>query len=643
MAAPMSSNSTTNPSTANPTPAPRALYPGTPMPAPTTAGASLICLDGKPVCPGHPWKETGVESAECWSCGRGVNEVPPPADPRFAANSGKVAHPLAAPMVYPQAAPVQNANQLPPPAVQQDENDDTTLRDNVMHALAENKAHRYKGVADGLIPIDDLRPFEMVRGSKAMPVMGPHIHESRIPVVLKRADYCEQFYAHASFLKDFDFAGNGVYPAGGYAGACVWKGDMLARSSDVDLFLVGHESDEAALAAVEKLAAHLSKTFDTPEIGALGPRSTEEHMKYYRAEKCITFVGTGVNPNYAAPHRYTIQVIMRRYSTTSEVIHGFDIGASAVLFDGHTAWLTEMGRLAYEHAIVVLNLEVRRSSYENRIRKYCGQDRKFRLALPELDFTENQHHTRAQYAFANERLVFMGQGRHAWNYAGQFLPAYYRGNEQRTLPSDDEQKRSLSGDKQKEDDQKGDEQKGDESKEDEPNEESEYSVGDKRYRSVYECLKSNIRGVTKTPMVMDAICSREYYRDVRDKLFETQPRVEVYELLAEVTRLYADIPYDVMRLGAIRALMGDEYLEDTMIALMRQSIRQSTGLGGSDSDAALRKLCERRCGELNALFAQNPIPLRLMGVVDATALTGPYPRAVMTAQEWYGAHWRAPQ
>jgi hypothetical protein len=45
-------------------------------------------------------------------------------------------------------------------------------------------------------------------------------------------------------------------------------------------------------------------------------------MRIFRTRNCITFY-------HPAASCTAIQVILRRYSTLGEVIHGFDLGASA--------------------------------------------------------------------------------------------------------------------------------------------------------------------------------------------------------------------------------------------------------------------------------------------------------------------------
>jgi hypothetical protein len=78
-----------------------------------------------------------------------------------------------------------------------------------------------------------------------------------------------------------------------------------------------------------------------------------------------------------------IQFIFRLYASVSEILHGFDLGASAVGFDGKNVWFTALGKFAYEYGLSIVDVTRRSPSYEARLLKYM--QRGFRLAAPGLD------------------------------------------------------------------------------------------------------------------------------------------------------------------------------------------------------------------------------------------------------------------
>jgi hypothetical protein len=82
-------------------------------------------------------------------------------------------------------------------------------------------------------------------------------------------------------------------------------------------------------------------------------------------------------------HPVQLQVIFRCYSTISEILHGFDLGPSAIGFDGKDVWMTSLGRFAYEYGCMIVDSSRRSTTYEMRLVKYFK--RGFDLICPDLD------------------------------------------------------------------------------------------------------------------------------------------------------------------------------------------------------------------------------------------------------------------
>jgi hypothetical protein len=66
----------------------------------------------------------------------------------------------------------------------------------------------------------------------------------------------------------------------------------------------------------------------------------------------------------------TLQFILRGYRHLSHVLHGFDIGASCIGYDGKDIWVTSIGAFAYTFHLNIVDLKYRSTSYEYRLRKY---------------------------------------------------------------------------------------------------------------------------------------------------------------------------------------------------------------------------------------------------------------------------------
>ncbi len=108
-----------------------------------------------------------------------------------------------------------------------------------------------------------------------------------------------------------------------------------------------------------------------------------------RSEGVLTITGAyGMN----------IQVIFRLYKTASEILHGFDLGPSAVGFDGKNVWFTGLSRFAYEYGLSIVDVTRRSPTYEQRLAKYMK--RGFNLVLPSLDMAAIERSPAAKYGKA---------------------------------------------------------------------------------------------------------------------------------------------------------------------------------------------------------------------------------------------------
>src|SRR5690606_20981381 len=78
----------------------------------------------------------------------------------------------------------------------------------------------------------------------------------------------------------------------------------------------------------------------------------------------------------------TIQIIYRLYTSKSEILHGFDIGSSAVGYDGKYVYFTSLSKFAYEYGCNIVDISRRSTTYEQRLIKYLK--RGFKIILPDL-------------------------------------------------------------------------------------------------------------------------------------------------------------------------------------------------------------------------------------------------------------------
>lgn len=131
---------------------------------------------------------------------------------------------------------------------------------------------------------------------------------------------------------------------------CVAGGALCAAakddsSKDIDLFFY-ELSAEQILEKVDDIYDSLNEYYEVTR---------------YDNRQVVTFVLS--NGKY-------IQCILRSYRNMAEIIYGFDIGACQLLYDGNVIWTTPAGRIAYETGYNIIDVEVRRHTYEKRLVKY---------------------------------------------------------------------------------------------------------------------------------------------------------------------------------------------------------------------------------------------------------------------------------
>lgn len=497
----------------------------------------------------------------------------------------------------------------------------------IKRAVQDDAAHRYKGVADGLHRVDDLAPTKgRLRVDPAeLPVIWPDtIMPEELMHVESSEEFRERFAVAVPALEGFDWKAAGLSPAGGSVGAVALND--FARSGhrwvpgehfdDVDVFLVGH-TPASALAAIDRLGRHLAEK--------AGP------IDVYRTERCITFalgrVAAGNEPteDQAAVRAVfpPVQVVLRLYSTHSEVIHGFDLGPSAMLWDGDSMWLTALGRLAFEHRIMVLNLPARRLSHERRIEKYFC--RGFALALPNLDieafidqkarnpdWVEKRDRERAARGLPAETDPVAQPGTLqdlpylCWNRVRvdttQPLPALIAASVQAQAPGKDK-----------------------------PHEASDYSFQTKvSYGANDALMRRNMALLGRDPVLKAGLCGWAPFEPGM-ALAEIKPLLDADRAFSLIVRAF-----DPKRIRArgintpvITALLGDQGTASLMMNYFLDG--QKLDLDG------LRTCTAARVAELARLA---DLPLTFMEVEADTALTGPFPREVLTPREWYGPYYR---
>lgn len=486
---------------------------------------------------------------------------------------------------------------------------DSPARAKVLAALAEDARSRYPGVTEGLYGIGSLAPF--ARLGHGVPVVR---HSSRWegfrPLQFARAasdaEFRDRLSLVAPFLASFDLAGWNLCLAGGSVSALLMNPGAKPDETfhDYDLFLVGHLSDSHARASILRLGQHLYAQW-----------GGEGHVEVFRTKGCLTFrrlypepPASSLEPTETplagdtespAPTRKSketlVQVILRRYATPAEVIHGFDLGSSAVLWDGSEVRTTALGKLAFENGANVLNLAARRGSYERRLARYFR--RGFDLVLPDLSGLEFlKAEGRLPYLFADGLKCRGGCACDLWAH-GLYA----------TRPGCDSYGRAP----------------GHASWDAPPEETSDYEAGDIVYASGVALSGRNARALGGEKVWTESLCAHALVKP-GIAIFDLQPTVDPGDL--------AELVFRAFRTDAVRVKSLVSYLGNAAAAGL---LSDYLAARGSVSRDAVSKAAAARCAELEKLAAGS-LPFAFMAVEDKTALTGPFPRSLVTDEQWYG-------
>jgi hypothetical protein len=284
------------------------------------------------------------------------------------------------------AAPAGAANAAAPP-----------LSGLVFETLARDASFRKAGVVDDLIPFDHVQFGR--RWDASLPTLVTELTYSKTRVQrATQAAFVKKFHSVFPELQELDWRNFVV--AGGAVGHLLVSND--AYDGDVDFFVYGVDKETADLRAralVKALVANRKKLMEDANKRAPPPQ-----------QQMMTRGGFGAyaQPSYAASFggstsfnlkiirnanglsvfidRRVYQIIFRIYASVSEIIHGFDIGSSAVAFDGTTVFFTSLSKLSYEFMINVVDTTRRSTTYESRLDKYLR--RGFQIVLPHFDITK---------------------------------------------------------------------------------------------------------------------------------------------------------------------------------------------------------------------------------------------------------------
>lgn len=180
-------------------------------------------------------------------------------------------------------------------------------------------------------------------------------------------------------------------------GGCV-IGTLLQTNwdSDVDIFMYGLSVEQANAKLVE-LIGQIYDSYQSANLTSLTKKLHEEDtdIKSMTREEIAGLLADKVEiMNIRNKHCLSltfgydqkIQIIFRLYKSKSEILHGFDLGSSAIGYDGTNVYFTSLGKFSYEYLANIVDTTRRSTTYELRLMKYF--DRGFQIILPYFDISK---------------------------------------------------------------------------------------------------------------------------------------------------------------------------------------------------------------------------------------------------------------
>ena len=157
---------------------------------------------------------------------------------------------------------------------------------------------------------------------------------------------------------------------------------------DVDLFMVGLpycEDSPSTIVAfwckVHEVCSRLRRALSDGGWSCATEVCTPGLITFiaHREEPELTYGGCYQGQSST---KLQVQLILRAFPSVSALLHGFDVPACCVAYDGRTAVLTGLAAWAHVHRVNLVNPAYRSSTFERRLCKYF--DRGFALGLLHL-------------------------------------------------------------------------------------------------------------------------------------------------------------------------------------------------------------------------------------------------------------------
>lgn len=167
---------------------------------------------------------------------------------------------------------------------------------------------------------------------------------------------------------------DGVVLAGGAVTSAVVPG---TKPSDLDFFLIvpSTAADGTRRTNTERMRIAYGICTETLTAFATAPPPCTSaqcflHFNSRTASYIVVQEPGRINPE-TAPAALCAQVVARLYETPAQVVHGFDLDACRLLYDGRDVWAALSALRALHSGYIVVEPDRQSPSYPHRLFKYC--------------------------------------------------------------------------------------------------------------------------------------------------------------------------------------------------------------------------------------------------------------------------------
>jgi len=266
----------------------------------------------------------------------------------------------------------------------------------VLATLKTDSQYRTQGVTGDLISLDNCHWDKDLSEYQYLSPTRRHSREKSLKIKTNN-EFRETFSMIVPLFNKFDWSN--VILAGGSV-SDVLLGDCNL-DGDLDLFVYGLDEKDAS-ARVKNIVSHfLELCKNQPEYQINVMVKTENLLSIYIHK-------LNAKKQLGEKRLYEIQIIFRLYRTISEVLHGFDLGSSAVGFDGAKVYFTTLSQYSYANMVNIIDSTRRSTSYEYRLQKYLN--RGFNIIMPDLRKVETIEAIMNGHSYSNKYLYISDKG-----------------------------------------------------------------------------------------------------------------------------------------------------------------------------------------------------------------------------------------